>query len=35
MNFSGVGKGGDVTEALVTLCVQWAGAIKAVTEGLD
>lgn len=34
MNFSGVGEGRDVTEALVTICVQWAGAIKAATLGV-
>lgn len=35
MNFSDVGEGRDVTEALVTIGVQWAGAIKTATEGLE
>ena len=35
MNFTDLGKGGEIIEASAKMCVQWADAIKEVTEGLD
>lgn len=35
MNFSDLGKGGEIIEAPAKMYVQWVDAIKEVTEGLD